>query len=106
MADESNCELRVPADTLATPDYSAPMAAGSKEEPAKIVPQVGDPVEFRVRGSVTALENGVAVVRVAFVNDQRPEMPASPADAADAQASDDDAAMQQAAQEADNSGAE
>ena len=66
--------IQVPAAALAVTDYSAPMADAEKERP-KIQPQKGDPIDFRIRGSIQAITGGMATVNVAFVNDQRPEMP-------------------------------
>lgn len=66
--------IQIPSSTLAVTDYNAPMPKEGETRP-KIEPQKGDPVEFRVKGSIQAIAGGVATVAVAFINDERPEVP-------------------------------
>lgn len=72
--------ISLPATALRKRDYSCdeagPMDPGKHTAPKYIEPQAGDPVDFSVRGSVVSVENGIAAVRIAFVNDKRVELPA------------------------------
>lgn len=67
--------ISLPATALRKRDYccdeSGPMDQGKHTAPKYIEPQAGDPVDFSVRGSVVSVENGIATVRIAFVNDKR-----------------------------------
>ncbi len=88
MMKESNC-LEVPLDALGV-DHSTegdmPGAGDNPDMPSapkRVMPQVGDPVEFQVSGSIESVDGGTARVRVESINGEpMPEAnaPASPAD--------------------------
>lgn len=63
--------LTLPAECLATRDYSSPTPEG--EDAEMIQPEQGDPVTFTVKGTVQSISGGNATVQIAFVNDERPE---------------------------------
>jgi hypothetical protein len=81
--------ITVPAPVLRRRDYSddSPTVCcgepvkGKKHEPKYVEPEPGDPVDFHVRGTVKAVEAGMATVHVAFINDKRVERPAQKEDA-------------------------
>lgn len=64
--------LRIPLSTL---------AMDGDESGSTVEPEVGDPVEFTVTGTVTSVENGTAVVTPETVNGEPlPKGDGSPAD--------------------------
>lgn len=95
-----DCSLTLPAKSLAVKTY--PSAPGEKSEPLEVLPQAGDPVDFHVKGTVQAVENGTATVHVAFVNGERVEKPAAPKPAAaDEDAGDNEETLRKLAGAAD-----
>jgi hypothetical protein len=92
---DSDCCLRVPADALAIPDYNAPEPERGKVR-KKIPPMEGDPIDVSLRGTVTAIEGGVATVHIAFVNGERLSRAESGKQKAETDAGKDDAAENEA----------
>jgi hypothetical protein len=74
-------EIHIPVKSLAIRDWSDAPATPSKgkNEPREILPQAGDPVEFRAKGTVSEIDGDTAIVHVAFINDKRPAAGDGPA---------------------------
>ncbi len=71
--------------------------AKEDEQEGPVLPEAGDPVEFRVKGVVKSVSGDNAIVDIRFVNDEKVSAPKSAKD----QRAQDEQDLQDAAAQAD-----